>query len=273
MESDLETDLEKIKKIEESLNTLSTVTLPNGKKVSFYAINTSTYRRAQALIQVPEQNIFSEPETTGWIDEFSKGCTLLDIGANVGTYSVYAAIVKGVKVYAFEPSSPNFYLLNRNIQVNNISNLVTAFPLALSNENKTDFLYMPNLNIGQSGNTAGQDTDWLLQEQNSEVKQAAVIASIDQLIKDRIITPPNHIKIDVDGIEPKIIKGATKLLSSGKVESILIELVDHLPEHSETIRALNAYGYEHSLEETEKNRVKDPYWKGLCNYIFRLRRQ
>ena len=105
------------------------------------------------------------------------------------------------------------------------------------------------------------------------MKQAVVIASIDQLIEDEIITPPKHIKIDVDGIEPKIIKGATKLLSSGKVESILIELVDQLPEHSEIIRALNAFGYEHSLKETEKNRVKDPYWKGLCNYIFRLRRQ
>ena len=129
---------------------------------------------------------------------------------------------------------------------------------------------MPNLNIGGSGNTAGEDTDWLLQKRTSDIKQGTVIASIDRLIQESIFDPPEHIKIDVDGIEAKVIRGATKLLSSGRVMSILVELSDHLPEHQDTINFLKGLGYAYDPDETERNRVRDPAWKGLCNYIFRL---
>lgn len=272
MPNEHEDNLKKMQGIEGLLNTVYTVVLENEKKLLFVTINASTYMRALGLAQTPDQNILAEPETTNWINEFNDGATMLDIGANIGSFSVYAAVVKKAKVYSFEPSSPNFYLLNRNIQLNNINDLVTAFPIALSDESKIDFLYLPNLNFAGSGNSAGEDTDWLLQKRASEIKQGTVITTIDRLIGDGAIDPPDHIKMDVDGIEPRIIRGATELLSSGRVNSMLIELTDRLPEHRETIKVLNDFGYKHSMDETEKNRVKDPAWKGMCNYIFRLGR-
>jgi FkbM family methyltransferase len=263
---------ERLNSIEEALDTNTTVDLGDGRKLVFITINLTTYMRGLALAQTPDQNSFSEPETTGWINEFEEGSTLLDIGANVGTFTVYAAVIKKVRVYAFEPSSQNFFLLNRNILANNINDLVTPFPIALSNETKVDTLYLPNLAIGNSGNSAGEDKNWMLQERTSEFKQGTVITTIDRLIEDGAIGLPDHIKIDVDGIEPKILQGAAKLLASGSVNSLLVELTDRLPEHIEAIKLLSDFGYHFRPDETEKNRVKDPAWNGLCNYIFRLER-
>ena len=61
-----------------------------------------------------------EPETLKWINRFEKEDTLLDIGANIGVYSIYAALKK-IKVIAIEPDSLNYALLNINIRKINLS--------------------------------------------------------------------------------------------------------------------------------------------------------
>ena len=68
------------------------------------------------LMRYRHKTFFSkEPETIKWIDEFKKGSTFFDIGANIGLYSIYAAEVKNSSVYAFEPSFFNLEFLARNI--------------------------------------------------------------------------------------------------------------------------------------------------------------
>ena len=52
-----------------------------------------------------------EPETLAWIDAMTENDVLFDVGANIGIYSVYAAL-KGLKVFAFEPESLNYAELN-----------------------------------------------------------------------------------------------------------------------------------------------------------------
>jgi len=54
---------------------------------------------------------------------------------------------------------------------------------------------------------------------------------------------PNHIKIDVDGVEPSILRGAEKTLRSGGVRSLLIEANDTLPSRDEIVRIMRDYGY------------------------------
>ena len=58
-----------------------------------------------------------EPETIDWIDSFDPHSVFWDFGANVGTYSVYAAS-KGHFVVCFEPSSREFEILKRNLELN-----------------------------------------------------------------------------------------------------------------------------------------------------------
>src|SRR6187455_11828 len=65
-----------------------------------------------------------EPDTIEWIGSFQPGEVLVDIGANVGMYSIWAAKTRGVRVYAFEPESQNYALLYKNIVLNNLSQQV-----------------------------------------------------------------------------------------------------------------------------------------------------
>ena len=58
--------------------------------------------------------LYKEPETIRWIDSFEVEDSFLDIGANIGIYSLYAA-TKGIKATCIEPDALNFALLNMNI--------------------------------------------------------------------------------------------------------------------------------------------------------------
>ena len=73
-----------------------------------------------------------EPETLEWLDRLPEACTLWDVGANVGLYSVYAAKKKKCRVVAFEPSVFNLELLARNMFLNNLQDQVSILPFALS---------------------------------------------------------------------------------------------------------------------------------------------
>lgn len=77
-------------------------------------------------------NTFSskEPETLSWIDSFAAKDVLWDVGANVGLYSVYAGL-RGVIVYAFEPSVFNLEFLVRNIHANLVTDAVGVIPVAV----------------------------------------------------------------------------------------------------------------------------------------------
>ena len=56
-----------------------------------------------------------EPSTIAWIARFRRDEILVDVGANVGMYTVWAAKTRGVRVYAFEPEAQNYALLNRKM--------------------------------------------------------------------------------------------------------------------------------------------------------------
>src|ERR1044071_5509253 len=67
-----------------------------------------------------------EPCTLEWIDSFAPGDVLVDVGANVGMYTIWAAATRKASVFAFEPEAQNYALLNRNILANNLQDRVKA---------------------------------------------------------------------------------------------------------------------------------------------------
>ena len=76
-----------------------------------------------------------EPETIAWLNSFAPNDVFWDIGANVGVYSLYAAL-KGNKVWAFEPAPGNYYILSRNIELNKLDKSISIiFPLGLTPRN------------------------------------------------------------------------------------------------------------------------------------------
>jgi len=73
--------------------------------------------------------------------------------------------------------------------------------------------------------------------------QPVLAYRLDDLIEQMDLPAPNHIKIDVDGAEPSILRGAKRTLLSGSVRSLLIEANDTLSSRDEIVSIMSDYGY------------------------------
>lgn len=177
------------------------------------------------------ETLFSkEPITIAWIDTFSEGDVFWDIGANVGVYSLYAAKVKGVLTLAFEPASYNHALLCDNIHLNCLDGRISAYELAFSDRSQLGRLRLVDDEPGVAFATVEQDGP-------GRLEQAILVFSIDDFI-DRFSPPfPTHIKIDVDGVEEQILKGATKTLSDARLRSLIVEVDEHDAEQPSRVDA------------------------------------
>lgn len=71
-----------------------------------------------------------------------KNSVVIDIGAHVGIYSLYATQSPGTKVFAFEPVPENFFLLRENIQQNGLGERIFSFPVAVSSKTETARIYL-----------------------------------------------------------------------------------------------------------------------------------
>ena len=167
------------------------------------------------------ETLFSkEPITIAWIDAFHKDDVFWDIGANVGVYSLYAAKVKGVLTLAFEPASFNHALLCDNIHLNALSGRISAYELAFSDRSQLGKLRLEDDEPGVALATIEQDGA-------GRLEQSILVFSIDDFV-DRFSPPfPTHIKIDVDGVEQQILKGATNTLSDARLRSLIVEVDEH----------------------------------------------
>jgi len=227
-------------------------------EVKFKTPNPTTEWRARSLIT-------KEPATIAWIDTFQSGEVVFDVGANVGGYTVLSAKHKGVKVYAFEPESENYALLVQNIAINDVD--ADAYCLAVCEKQKLDTLHMSARGAGSACHTFGAAVGPLGEARNgNHPEQAAVGMSIDALVALGL-PQPDHIKIDVDGLESNVISGALKTLE--KVKSILVEINPALPSHLNLIESLALRGFNFDPEQVEAATRKEGTFKGVAEYVFR----
>lgn len=165
-----------------------------------------------------------EPETLEWIDGIPEGSVVWDIGANVGLYACYAAKHRSCMVFAFEPSVFNLELLARNVFLNGLTEQVTLVPLPLTEVLAVSTLNMTTTEWGGALSSFGQDYGHDGQALNQVFKFPTIGLSMVDAVALLKIPQPDHIKMDVDGIEHLILKGGVPLLS--RVKSILIEIND-----------------------------------------------
>jgi FkbM family methyltransferase len=161
-----------------------------------------------------------EPETLDWIDRFSKDDVLFDVGANIGLYSLYAA-KRGVRVYSFEPEGQNFAGLAKNSLSNGLSN-ITPYCMALAEREYFDLLYVTSTNPGDSQHNLGAKNPFYRRDCTGT--QGIFACTLDRLCFEHGFPIPQHIKIDVDGIEDRIVEGARKVLVHPDFRSLLIEI-------------------------------------------------
>ena len=232
------------------------------KKLVYSTPNRRTYWRVDTLFT-------KEPDTIAWLNEMGPEDILVDIGANVGMYSVYASVVSGAKVYAFEPEALNFAQLTKNIAMNHIQSHVTAFPLALSDKAEIGFLYLSGHEIGTSCHSFNEEINYHLEPQKFPLKQGCASAVFDDLVEQGIIEMPTYVKIDVDGLEHKIVHGMKKSLKNPKIKTVLVELNTKAKLHTDLIDFMKEFGFELSQEQVDESVRKDGSFAGIGNHIFR----
>ncbi len=135
----------------------------------------------------------------------------IDIGANIGSYTVLACGVRGARGYCFEPVPSTYCRLLDNIAINNLSPRVVPMNIGLSNADG-------NLNFTNNEKTENHVV--------SESEASAQSVRVPVLKLDTVLASesPSMMKIDVEGFETAILDGAEKTLGNPSLHSILIEL-------------------------------------------------
>lgn len=210
-----------------------------------------------------------EPDTLAWIASFAPGDVLVDVGANVGMYTVWAAKTRGVKVYAFEPEAQNYALLNRNILLNDIGARAKAFCLALSDTAGLSELHLSEVTAGGSCHSLGEQVDFRHQPMRPAFSQGCVAARLDDLVTAGAVPQPTHLKIDVDGFEPKVVRGAAQVVRDPRLRSLLVEINQNLADHRGLVAELGTLGFAHDPAQVARAERKDGTFKGCAEYVFR----
>lgn len=205
-----------------------------------------------------------EADTYAWVNAMDPADTLIDIGANIGQYSLLAA-KRGVRVHAFEPESQNFALLVRNIAINNLGSFITPWPVALSDHLSMEVLHLSSIVAGGSCHAYGEPISFTGERKDFPYRQGSISTTLDHFCA-RYGTP-THIKIDVDGFEHLVIAGGLETIRHCK--SILIEINTNYPEHMKLVELMTTrYGFTYDDEQVLAARRTEGPFKGVGNYIF-----
>lgn len=134
-----------------------------------------------------------------------KGDNVFDVGANIGTVSLACAKIVGStgKVKSFEPNLKIFEYLKKNIEINNYSQIIQAHNFGLGSKNKN---YKFTEFSDDTSNTPSDDG-----------KSVITIKKLDNFTKEKV----NFLKIDVEGFEYEVLKGAKKTLK--EIEFVYFE--------------------------------------------------
>lgn len=141
------------------------------------------------------------------------GDIFLDVGANVGMYSVWVAGVSDARAIAFEPVPGTYSTLLKNIRLNALDSRITAHQVAVGEEAGSVTMTVGEGGLNHIVKPAGRE-------------RGTVEVQVERL--DRICTgcEPTAMKLDVEGFELQALRGATGLLDNRSLKAIVIELQD-----------------------------------------------
>ena len=169
---------------------------------------------------------------------------VLDIGANVGAYSLVAfRFLRGkTKVYAFEPGFVTFPQLCRNIYLNGAADGIIPFQVALSDETSVTGFHYQNLLSGGALHALKTPVDQYGKRFHPVFTLASLGYRLDEFVRQFALPVPNHLKIDVDGREYQILRGSEELLKQPELRSILIEVNENHEDTFEIEKLLEKNG-------------------------------
>lgn len=189
-----------------------------------------------------------EPEMSYFLSLMKPGDTFIDVGANIGCFSLHASrrVSPDGSVYAFEPLQANFDMLINNIRLNRDFN-IKPFKIALSDQQGEFSMHVPS-----------RDSSASLVYTRGEV----VTETLDSFYALHGGNDPQFIKVDIEGGECSFFRGAEQTLRKSK-PTILFESMHSGPEFPER-SFLRSIGYElYRLDRRSTSVLTDDFqWSG-----------
>ncbi len=168
--------------------------------------------------RIREEGIWEPHETSLILELLQPGDTFLDVGANIGYFSILAAAAVGEagRVMAYEPDPENYRLLQANVELNALRPRVISTAAALSDANGEGRLYLSSDNLGDHQVYAGD-------EERTSIP-IRLVRGDDDLV--RTLSRLDLVKVDTQGSEFRVISGLSLLLQKFRPR-ILLELTPH----------------------------------------------
>lgn len=157
------------------------------------------------------------------------GYVVYDIGANVGYFTLLAAVLTGEKgqVYAFEPLPRNVEFLKKHISLNNLSNVEVIQAAVSDRSGEALFEFGASTAMGHLSETG-----------DLRIK----LVSLDRMIANGDLITPDVIKIDVEGAEYDVLRGAKTLIETS--HPILFLDTHQRDAHQNTLQFLRDHKYQ-----------------------------
>ncbi len=186
-----------------------------------------------------ERNYFEIFHLSKLREHIKENAAILDIGANIGNHTIFfAKECEARKIYSFEPTQKSFQILKENIRINCLDHMVVAMNVALGAKDSKVDVIVDAKDAGSNHVEENMDGD-------------IVMKTLDSLsIHDRI----DFIKIDVEGYEYEVLKGAERSIAKDKPH-IFIEIFD--VNYDKVHQLLSHFGYE-CIERMEQDYLYAP---------------
>jgi FkbM family methyltransferase len=154
---------------------------------------------------------------------------LLDIGANVGVYGLLSARSTGCQVIACEPAPDTFHTLSDNVRLNQLGDRIELHNAAIGDADGT-----LTLSVGQHG------LNHVVQGGGTVVPQRR----LDDIIGHR---EPRALKLDVEGYEMHVLRGAPRILANPAFKVVMVEINGLIERYGETVDGIRAHLQSHGF--------------------------
>jgi FkbM family methyltransferase len=197
---------------------------------SFFSANARDLRIVEACAQ--------ERALARLLSEVRPEDVVYDVGAHHGLYAILLA-QRVKRVIAFEPEQESYARLERNIQINGLSN-ITSFCMAIGDRDAQEILYL--------GNGVGAiDSGQLGPEWTMGARQTINVVRGDTFRQSRNLPVPTVLKIDVEGYEGAVLEGLRQSLSLPECRLVCCEIHPALLPHPGTkeslVLTLKSFGF------------------------------
>jgi len=175
--------------------------------------------REPVFLQVRYEGTYEKDLSTATKRLVSPGDTVVDVGANFGWYSILlaAAIGENGHVYSYEPNDAIYATLQKNIELNGFENRITATRCGIGEKEETAFL-----NAEDTESAIGYFDKNLTEATQGHPSESIQIHSLDKLLSKQI-NKIAFIKIDVEGFESFVLRGAKKIFAAKNPPAMLME--------------------------------------------------